>query len=181
MVTDYIFYAIDENKITVLQSYSKSIDNIDHYLLYHKLKLCGISSHTLEWFRSYLFGRLQAVHIGAKTSDFIPVTNGAPCKRKHFFYYYSIFSLTTFLPFHSTECWKVMLMTLLFPVWDLKDVMLTINKDHCTIATYFANPSKTKMYFQYIYRRCRNKFHLTQQSRFLERRCIQYKMLKILV
>ena len=66
MVTNYIFDAIDEKKVTVLVQLdlSKAFDSIDHGLLLHKLRLCRISSHTLEWFRSYLSGRTQAVRIG---------------------------------------------------------------------------------------------------------------------
>ena len=75
-----IFDAIDEKKVTVLVQLdlSKAFDSIDHGLLLHKIRLCGISSHTLEWFRSYLSGRTQAVRIGTETSDFIPVTKGVP-------------------------------------------------------------------------------------------------------
>ncbi|CAB3982642.1 Hypothetical predicted protein [Paramuricea clavata] len=57
----------------------KAFDSIDHDRLLHKLQNCEISSNTLEWFRSYLTGRMQAVRIGAEISDLpLPITKGVP-------------------------------------------------------------------------------------------------------
>ena len=80
LVTDHILKAIDEKKVTVpvLLDLSKALDSIDQDRLLHQLQNCGFSSNTLEWFRSYLTGRMQAVQIGAEISDLRPITKGVP-------------------------------------------------------------------------------------------------------
>ena len=158
IVTDYIFDAIDEKKVTVLVQLdlSKAFDSIDHGLLLHKLRLCGISSHTLEWFRSYLSGRTQAVRIGTETSDFIPVTKGVPQGSILGPLLFNIFiNDLPSIPLNSklesyVDDSKLILS---FRVGNLEDVLLAINKDLSTIATYLctnsllANPDKTKIMF----------------------------------
>ena len=158
MVTDYIFDAIDEKKVTVLVQLdlSKAFDSIDHGLLLHKLRLCGISSHTLEWFRSYLSGRTQAVRIGTETSDFIPVTKGVPQGSILGPLLFNIFiNDLPSIPLNSklesyVDDSKLILS---FRVGNLEDVLLAINKDLSTIATYLctnsllANTDKTKIMF----------------------------------
>ena len=145
-------------KVTVLvQLYlSKAFDSIDHGLLLHKSGLCGISSHTLEWFRSYLSGRTQAVRIGTETSDFIPVTKGVPQGSilEPLLFNILINDLPS-IPLNSKlESYVDDLKLILsFRVGDLEDVLLAINKDLSTIAAYLctnsllANPDNTKIMF----------------------------------
>ena len=37
----------------------KAFDTVDHLLLINKLKSLGVAGKSLEWFRSYLTGRVQ--------------------------------------------------------------------------------------------------------------------------
>ena len=158
MVTDYVFDAIDEKKVTVLVQLdsSKAFDSMNHGFLLHELKLCRISSHTLEWFRSYLSGRTQAVRIGTDTSDFIAVTKGVPHGSILGPLLFNIFiNDLPFIPLNSklesyVDDSKLILS---FRVGDLEDVLLAINKDLSTIATclctnsLLANRDKTKIMF----------------------------------
>ena len=51
---------------------------MDHAVLLGKLKLYGVSSQTLNWFRSYLSDRKQQTCIDGAQSDFYNVTCGTP-------------------------------------------------------------------------------------------------------
>ena len=51
---------------------------MDHAILLGKLKLYGVSSQTLNWFRSYLSDRKQQTFIDGAQSDFYNVTCGTP-------------------------------------------------------------------------------------------------------
>ena len=51
---------------------------MDHAILLGKLKLYGVSSQTLNWFRSYLSYRKQQTFIDGAQSDFYNVTCGTP-------------------------------------------------------------------------------------------------------
>jgi Reverse transcriptase (RNA-dependent DNA polymerase). len=62
-MTDNIRQAIDRRQLTVLVSFdfSKAFDKVDHGLLLTKMAKIGCSVSVLEWFRSYLHNRVQAV------------------------------------------------------------------------------------------------------------------------
>ena len=63
--TDTILNTIDKNKLTavVLLDMTKAFDSVNHETLILKLQDVGTSSHTLQWFRSYLSNRKQVVRI----------------------------------------------------------------------------------------------------------------------
>ena len=57
---------------------SKGFDSVNHETLILKLQDVGTSSHTLQWFRSYLSNRKQVVRIHSTLSEPLPVTSGVP-------------------------------------------------------------------------------------------------------
>ena len=81
-VTNNIKHAMDSNKkgiILVMIDLSSAFDTIDHSILLSRLELrYGITSVVLEWFRSYLYGRVQRVNIDDSFSPPHPLTTGVP-------------------------------------------------------------------------------------------------------
>jgi hypothetical protein len=59
----------------VYTDFSKAFDKVDHLVLINKLRSLGIHGVMLEWFRSYITGRLQRVQIGEFLSRPINVTS----------------------------------------------------------------------------------------------------------
>ena len=55
---------------------SKAFDSVNHKTLIFKLQDVGTSSHTVQWFRSYLSNRKQVVRIHSTLSEPLPVTSG---------------------------------------------------------------------------------------------------------
>ena len=51
---------------------------MDHAILLAKLKLYGVSSQSLTWFRSYISDRKQQTFIDGAQSDFCNITCGIP-------------------------------------------------------------------------------------------------------
>jgi hypothetical protein len=80
LITDHIFRAMDEKKITtmVLIDLSKAFDSICHERLLQKLQNVGASSSSVDWFQSYLSNRYQVTHIGQSTSTSLLVRHGVP-------------------------------------------------------------------------------------------------------
>lgn len=58
--------------------FSKAFDSIDHAILLAKEQALGVSRASLDWFKSYLSGRLQCVRIGAETSSLRAISHGVP-------------------------------------------------------------------------------------------------------
>ena len=80
LVTDHLFNAIDEKKVTamVLIDLSKAFDSICHTTLLNKLQGLGTSAKALNWFQSYLIKREQTTRIGTSISSSLTVTHGVP-------------------------------------------------------------------------------------------------------
>ena len=80
-VQNDILHAIDKKKnvILTLLDLSAAFDTIDHGILLDRLeKRLGIRGVVLEWLRSYLTGRSQAVSIAGKTSGSSNLLYGVP-------------------------------------------------------------------------------------------------------
>lgn len=62
--------ALDKKQIAALLliDFSKAFDMVDHGILLNKLEHYGIRGHLLDWFRSYLIGRQQYVHVNNENS-----------------------------------------------------------------------------------------------------------------
>ena len=61
---------------TVCCDCSAAFDTIDHEMLMEKLRLYGVKSDNIPWFKSYLQGRSQYVSIGGVSSKLLPVLWG---------------------------------------------------------------------------------------------------------
>jgi len=71
-VLAYILSALDTGDVAVLTllALSAAFDAVDHDTLLRRLKTSyGIGDSVLEWFTSYLSGRIQSVRCGMSTSD----------------------------------------------------------------------------------------------------------------
>ena len=78
-VTNYIKLTMDSKKgiILVMIDFSSAFNTIDHSNLLSRLELrYGITSVVLEWFRSYLYGRVRRVNIDESFSPPHPLTTG---------------------------------------------------------------------------------------------------------
>ena len=71
-------YGQKEDHALILLDLSKAFDSIHHDRLLYKISAMGASLATLNWFKSYLSGRSQAVRIGSTLSDVLPITHGVP-------------------------------------------------------------------------------------------------------
>ena len=60
----------------IMLDLQKAFDTVDHDILCRKLKAMGVDS--VEWFRSYLSGRTQAIHVNNTMSDFDNIVCGVP-------------------------------------------------------------------------------------------------------
>ena len=61
---------------TIFCDCSAAFDTIDHEMLMEKLRLYGVKSDNIPWFKSYLQGRSQYVSIGGVSSKLLPVLWG---------------------------------------------------------------------------------------------------------
>ena len=56
----------------------KAFDKVPHHRLILQLQRYGISGKVLQWIKSFLSGRTQAVRVGGAISQEMPVTSGVP-------------------------------------------------------------------------------------------------------
>ena len=104
--SDRILTAIDQKKTSavVLLDMSKAFDSVNHDILVNKLQVIGLSSSTIQWFRSYLSNRYQAVHINTALSKPLLMRHGAYLAAT----FYSLLQWRTINPailFHGLLCW----------------------------------------------------------------------------
>ena len=78
--SDRILTASDQKKTSavVLLDMSKAFDSVSHDILVNKLQDLGLSPSTIQWFRSYLSDRYQAVRINTAISEPLLMRSGVP-------------------------------------------------------------------------------------------------------
>ena len=57
---------------------NKGFDSISHKILLKKLELYGLGPECIEWFQSYLIGRVQKVVVNGVMLEELVVTHGVP-------------------------------------------------------------------------------------------------------
>jgi hypothetical protein len=79
-VQDFILKNMDTGQATgaIFLDLKKAFDCVNHVLLLNKLSEFGITGNTLQWFRSYLNNRNQAVNINSSISTFKNINMGIP-------------------------------------------------------------------------------------------------------
>ena len=80
-IVNDLLLSLDDGKISLLASLdlSAAFDTIDHNILLHRLKHdFGLSGTVLDWFSSYLSGRIQSVSVHSHTSMPASVSCGVP-------------------------------------------------------------------------------------------------------
>ena len=79
-VQDYILNNMDKGFATgaIFLDLKKAFDTVSHEILINKLASYGIKDNELDWFKSYLCNRSQAVHGNSFLSDFKTYNIGIP-------------------------------------------------------------------------------------------------------
>ena len=62
----------------VLIDLQKAFDTVNHDILLHKLKACGMSDSVVLWFTSYLKDRDQVVDVSGSLSSKLAINCGVP-------------------------------------------------------------------------------------------------------
>ena len=77
---DRIVLAMDKGEIpfSIFIDLSKAFDTLDHKILIHKLKYCGVEGNTLALCQSYLSNRFQYVQLGDVESELRLIHMGVP-------------------------------------------------------------------------------------------------------
>ena len=77
---DTIYTGMENGMMTgvIFLDLKKAFDTVNHCILLNKLRTFGISQKTIDWFRSYLTGRFQAVKHRGVTSEYLEITCGVP-------------------------------------------------------------------------------------------------------
>ena len=78
--TDQVLESMDKGCVTgtVFLDLRKAFDTVDHLLLINKLRSLGVAGKSLEWFRSYLSGRVQQSMCVNALSPPAKITMGVP-------------------------------------------------------------------------------------------------------
>ena len=80
-VVNDLFLSFNKGNISVLTllDFSSAFDTIDHPILVHRLHTdFGFTDTVLQWFSSYLTGRVHYVSLSNHCSAFVPVHSGVP-------------------------------------------------------------------------------------------------------
>lgn len=79
-IHDEIKEGMDKGQLTilVLLDFSKAFDSIVHDILFEKLRIIGLSTPAVDWFRSLLSQRTQYVRVDGNHSRPASVTRGVP-------------------------------------------------------------------------------------------------------
>jgi hypothetical protein len=67
-----------ESAIAIFCDLRKAFDTVNHSILLRKLHKIGIRGVALEWFKNYLSGRKQFVHLNGKCSTLLEILLGVP-------------------------------------------------------------------------------------------------------
>ena len=79
-LVEVLLMNMDNGLLTGLSliDFRKAFDLVDHGVLLRKLAACHLSQESIQWFKSYLEGRLQNVSINGVISSSLPITSGVP-------------------------------------------------------------------------------------------------------
>ena len=75
-----IFKTVDSAKFgsAIFIDLQKAFDTVDHEILLPKLNFSSIRGISLEWFRSFLFNRMQSVTVSGCKSKLKRIAHGVP-------------------------------------------------------------------------------------------------------
>ena len=78
--TNQWFFNIDNGLVTsvIFLDLAKAFDTIDHDILLQKLRLFGVESNFITWFKSYLPGPIQRCEVNGFLSKEKPISCGVP-------------------------------------------------------------------------------------------------------
>ena len=79
-LSDFIRFEMDKGHMVgmLLLDLQKAFDSVNHDILLMKLQSIGINTDIVNWFQSYLSGRLQTINISGASSTPREITCGVP-------------------------------------------------------------------------------------------------------
>ncbi|RMC00574.1 hypothetical protein DUI87_23190 [Hirundo rustica rustica] len=77
---DTVTYSVDMGKPVdvILLDFRKAFNSVSHRILLDKMSSSQLDKHIMGWVSNWLTGQVQRVTVNGVTSDWGPVTNGAP-------------------------------------------------------------------------------------------------------